>query len=121
MQAGKVAALRTAVENSGGEVTVEDSLYLRAEFSLRGGKKDVLEFLFQGDDNVVELRGVSGGGLFPVRRLQDEFEQLRAALRWEEVYILRNRKRFFGILESPLDTFGDEAPLGYSIERVTTE
>lgn len=115
MQAGNIAALRAAVERSGGEITVEDRLYLRAEYSVWRGDNDVLEFLFESDDNVLELRGVAGGGLFPQSRLRGQFEQLRAALRWDEVYILRNRKRFFGVLESPLDTFGDETPLGYDV------
>lgn len=121
MQAGKMAALRDAVQRSGGEVTVEDPLYIRAEYSVWRGDSDVLEFLFESDDNVVELRGVAGGGLFPQSRLQGQFEQLRAALRWDEVYILRNRKRFFGVLESPLDTFGDETPLGYNIDNLNSD
>lgn len=121
MQAGKQESLRAAVEESGGKIIVEDPLYLRAEFRVRGGNVDILEFLFEGYDNVVELRGVSGGGLFPQARMQGQFEKLRAKLRWDEVYILRNRKRFFGVLESPLDTFGDEAPLGYSIDRLISE
>ena len=121
MQAGKMEALSSAIERFGGAIIEKDSLYLRAEFIIRGGKTDVFEFLFEGDDNIVELRGLALGGLFPQSRLRSQFEQLRAVLRWEEVYILRNRKRFFGVIESPLDTFGDEAPIGVSIDRLMIE
>lgn len=121
VQEGKMEALSSAIAGIGGEITESNSLYLRAEFRVWGGNKDVLEFLLEGDDNVVELRGLAGGGLFPQSRLRSQFEQLRASLRWNEVYILRNRKRFFGVLESPLDTFGDEAPLGDTLDRLITE
>eukprot|EP00892_Ulva_mutabilis_P005260 jgi/Ulvmu1/3105/UM015_0145.1 len=120
-RAGKLEALASAIDSYNGNVTEQDGLYLRAEFKAWGGNTDVYEFLLEGDDNVVELRGVAGGGLFPQSRLRTQFEQIRAALRWDEVYILRNRKRFFGVLESPLDTFGDEAPLGDAIDRLITE
>ena len=108
--------LVSVLDSKGYEVVQSDPLYVQATYSSRSGT-DTLEFLFTEDDNTVQLRGLPATSSFePVlvsrRTLQGKFETLRKALRWQEVVILRNRKRLFGIIQSPFDSFGDAPPLG---------
>ena len=111
MQDVALQQLVAAVKRAGGQVEDKRSDYVRAVF-VSGAASDVVEFLFASGDNTVALRAV------PRNPSQKDFgrnarrlEQLRRSLGWTDVFILRNRQRFFGVIESPLDGFGPVPPI----------
>lgn len=132
-----MSQLRTVLQQQGASLVQELPLYLRASVPARGGGAQILEFLLSDDDSTVSLRGVVesaagssvtasvGGAYFggAVSRggLYGKFEKLRLALRWQDVYVLRNRKRVFGVVESPFDRFGDVPPLDVNYGRTLDE
>jgi len=75
---------------------------------------DDVEFLFADDnDTRVEIRSASRLYRFPDgNRQHKRLEAIRACLRWEQVPVMRNRRRVLGIIESPWDTYGPTAPSG---------
>jgi uncharacterized protein (DUF1499 family) len=126
VQEGRQAALVSAIRAQGGKIQEEQPQYVRAAFTSFGKQMDVFEFLFDAEDNTVTLRAVPALGspfnAFLTRaRMQDTLEKLRIALGWENVYILRNRKRLFGVVESPFDSFGDVAPSGSDLSSILSE
>eukprot|EP00850_Spirogloea_muscicola_P016200 SM000130S27087 [mRNA] locus=s130:55602:56304:- [translate_table: standard] len=101
--------------------------YVYATFGDDGGGSaavDDVEFLFSDPsaDATVNLRASSRGpGRSDGGRNARRLEELRAALGWEQVPVLRNRTRRLFFIESPWDTFGPEPPLGgvdYSSEEL---
>jgi hypothetical protein len=61
----------------------------------------------------VEIRSASRLASAPDGGRQERrLESIRAALGWEQVPIIRNRSRLFGVIESPFDTFGPTPPAG---------
>ena len=80
-----------------------------------GGGTDV-EWVFLPDDDVVDIRALSRSGASILgdalerRRGAQLLRELRRELGWEEVPVMRYRERTLGVLESPLDKFGPEAP-----------
>lgn len=112
-----------AVNSNGGKILEEQELYVRASFPVFGRQEDIFEFLFLAEDTTVSLRAVPNGGkgLLTNSRLRGTLEKVRVSLGWENVYILRNRKRFFGVLESPFDAFGDAAPVGEDVPTILRE
>ena len=80
-----------------------------------GGGTDV-EWVFLPDDDVVDIRALSRSGASILgnalerRRGAQLLRDLRRELGWEEVPVMRYRERTLGVLESPLDKFGPEAP-----------
>lgn len=119
VQAVAQRTLRDAISASGGTVVDEQDLYLRASFPGFGKDPDLFEFLFTPSDTTVSLRAVpSGKGVLTKSRMRRTLEKVRISLGWEQVYILRNRKRLFGVLESPFDAFGDAAPTGDDVSKI---
>lgn len=119
LQASVQKRLRNGLLLNGGEIEEEQELYVRATFPGFNKDRDVFEFLFVPDDTTVSLRAVpTGRGLFTQSRLRKTLEKVRISLGWENVYILRNRKRLFGVVESPFDTFGDAAPSGDDVSKI---
>ncbi|CAG9460539.1 unnamed protein product [Pedinophyceae sp. YPF-701] len=109
-QAAAMAKIAEAVQGAGGKIRQRSDRYLWAEFFGNWGCDDA-EFLFADNDNTVSVRSASrapakGDGARNARRL----ESLRLSLGWDKVYVVRNRQRAFGIVESPWDTFGPEPP-----------
>ena len=80
-----------------------------------GGGTDV-EWVFLPDDDVVDIRALSRGGgsilgnALERRRAAQLLRDLRRELGWQEVPVMRYRERALGVVESPLDRFGPEAP-----------
>eukprot|EP00850_Spirogloea_muscicola_P012699 SM000083S22746 [mRNA] locus=s83:186109:190246:- [translate_table: standard] len=120
------AALAAALRAAGGAVREEGDRYVYATFGDSGGGAavDDVEFLFSDPsaDATVNLRASSRGpGRSDGGRNARRLEELRAALGWEQVPVLRNRTRRLFFIESPWDTFGPEPPLGgvdYSSEEL---
>lgn len=111
MQEASCRRLQNVLERSGASIDDRQALYLQASFKGRWGA-DVLEFLFSEGDTTVSLRGLPAlNNPIGTRLLQQRFDGLRKALGWDEVYVLRNRKRLLGVFESPFDSFGDIPPL----------
>ncbi|GAX74952.1 hypothetical protein CEUSTIGMA_g2398.t1 [Chlamydomonas eustigma] len=90
------------------------SLPLPGSLGQLGQAPDDVEFLFADDnDTRVEIRSASRLYRLPDgNRQHKRLEAIRAFLRWEQVPVMRNRKRVFGIIESPWDTYGPTAPSG---------
>ena len=68
------------------------------------------------DDDVVDIRALSrsGGSILgnalERRRAAQLLRDLRRDVGWQEVPVMRYRERALGVVESPLDRFGPEAP-----------
>jgi uncharacterized protein (DUF1499 family) len=94
---------------------VEPSRYLR--FEVTGTEPDLttalspftddLEFYFTPNDDIVQYRSVRRVGVdFLGQHNRARVEQIRRALRFENIAVLRNRQPLFLFMESPLDQFG---------------
>jgi len=109
--------LEKTLRRQGASIDERQDLYLRASVKGRWGT-DVMEFLFAEGDATVSLRGLPAlANPVGARLLQQRFDSLRKDLGWDEVYVLRNRKRLFGVIESPFDSFGDIPPLEPDFDR----
>lgn len=112
MQDTAIKRLQQAVTAIGGAIVEQDGGYLRAVFA-SGRSEDTLEFLFAENDNTVTMRAVSNqDSFFQNRSNAKRLEGIRVGLQWDNVFILRNRKRLFGVVESPFDSFGPTPPVG---------
>lgn len=91
--------------------------YLRCEFRSQSlpGQVDAVddtEFYLTPNDATVQFRSARRASKLTASPLGDfgankkRMEDIRVALHWEKVPVLRNRKRAFLFFESPLDTFG---------------
>ncbi|KAK3245696.1 hypothetical protein CYMTET_44756 [Cymbomonas tetramitiformis] len=109
-----VQEIKSAVEASGGAIQEQGQYYLYATFGNgRGGVLDDVEFLVSEQDGTVVLRSASRTrGLPDGGRNRRRLENLRIQLDYEEVPILRNRRRKFLLVESPWDDFGPTPPPG---------
>ncbi|CAK9069798.1 Hypothetical protein SCF082_LOCUS34868, partial [Durusdinium trenchii] len=104
--------LRRAVMEAGGNILSEsdDHRYLRAEFvvdvPLLGQDADDVEWYFTPDDLIVQFRAERRSGAADFGLNRRRLEEIRQALGWDLVPVVRNRQRalFFG--ESPFDNFG---------------
>ena len=94
---------------------LEPSRYLR--FEVTGTEPDLttaqspftddLEFYFTPNDDIIQYRSVRRVGAdFLGRHNRARVEQIRRALRLENIAVLRNRQPAFLFMESPLDQFG---------------
>mmetsp|Transcript_74 Transcript_74/g.212 ORF Transcript_74/g.212 Transcript_74/m.212 type:complete len:197 (+) Transcript_74:30-620(+) len=93
------------------EITRADDRYIRAEFrDGGGGQVDDVEFYFTPNDATVQFRSALRGGGRDGGRNKQRMETLRREMRWTKVPVLRNRRRLFGVVESPWDSFGPSAP-----------
>eukprot|EP00897_Mesotaenium_endlicherianum_P006371 jgi/Mesen1/5762/ME000292S04833 len=109
-------ALAAEIKRGDGTLVERDELYVYATFETDRGGIDDVEFLFSRPetDSTVVLRASSRAVERPDwGRNAKRLESLRAALSWEQIPILRNRQRRLGIIESPWDSFGPEAPPTY--------
>jgi uncharacterized protein (DUF1499 family) len=99
----------------GGGNRGEPSRYLR--FEVTGTEPDLttaqspftddLEFYLTPNDDIVQYRSVRWVGAdFLGRHNRVRVEQIRRALRFENIAVLRNRQPLFLFMESPLDQFG---------------
>lgn len=102
----------------GGKVVTkgsEPTRYLR--FEVTGTEPDLttaqspftddLEFYFTPNDDIIQYRSVRRVGAdFLGRHNRARVEQIRRALRLENIAVLRNRQPAFLFMESPLDQFG---------------
>ncbi|PNH12254.1 hypothetical protein TSOC_000844, partial [Tetrabaena socialis] len=110
-----VSQIVEAVEAQGGAVrqaaNYESYGYVYATFSSGWQGTDDVEFLLPDADNTVVLRSAARApdGL-DLGRNERRLEQLRVALGWEPVPILRNRQRTLLFVESPWDSFGPTPP-----------
>jgi len=94
------------------KILVDDDRYIRVEFSDSSGV-DEIEFYFTPNDYTIQFRAYrkSDNNLSQFRFLNNDsnrnrLEKLRIQLGFEEIEVLRNRRRFFIFGESPFDTFG---------------
>lgn len=82
----------------------------------------LVEFFVEGDgsDNLVQVRAEAArtrvGIAAALGRPNAKLQRVRLALGWDEVVVLRNRRRAFGIVQSGFDEFGPVAPLGDDID-----
>ena len=88
-----------------------DAEYLRVQFV----DGDV-EFLKTKGDDTVQFRAAA-----PLDRQRDrrrELDELRLAMRFTEIPVLRNRRRALIVVESDFDTFGPSSTRDPSIEEI---
>jgi len=102
---------RVITDRLGGTIEQSDDRYVRARFESRGLLNSVVvddaEFFFAPNDTLVQFRASrqgEGGSDFGENRKR--LERARLALGWEQVPVLRNRRRALVVVESPFDTFG---------------
>ncbi|CAM6086089.1 unnamed protein product [Calypogeia fissa] len=108
-----VEKLTEVLLSSGAQIEEQGERYLHAVFTSKEGVVDDVEFLFSDprEDATVVLRSASRAiSLDDKDRNRKRLEEIRKSLTWEQVPVLRNRKRTFFFLESPWDTFGPEPP-----------
>jgi len=88
--------------------------YCRVLFRDRGGFSDV-EFLKTVGDDTIQFRAASrgGGGANQKKRV----DELRLSLGFTEIPVLRNRRRAFVVVESPLDSFGPSSTRDPTLEE----
>ncbi|MEW5301405.1 MAG: hypothetical protein WDW38_009619 [Sanguina aurantia] len=118
-QEAAIMKLQETVLTLGGEVLSVEGPYVYCTFFAAGTTDDV-EFIFAADDNTVALRSAPRRRSVPdVGRNGKRLDEIRQALGWEEVTILRSRDRALYFVESPFDTFGPTPPAGLSYEEET--
>ena len=90
----------------------DDDRYIRVEFNDSSGIDEV-EFYFTPNDYTIQFRAYRkvDNNLNQLRFLSNDsnrnrLEKLRLQLGFEEIEVLRNRRRLFIFGESPFDTFG---------------
>jgi len=105
-----MARLRKVLTRFGGEAVQVDERYLRMRFASQGllGRPitDVAEFYFTPNDTLVQFRAVRQEASNDFGENRKRLEKARIALGWEQVPVLRNRRRALVVVESPFDTFG---------------
>eukprot|EP00951_Prasinocladus_malaysianus_P023880 scaffold204403_cov50-Prasinocladus_malaysianus.AAC.2 len=118
-------AILSAVTAAGGKIQKQDdeNKYLWVTFKTRGPfnviNTDDVEFLIPPGDGTVSVRAAARrSGRPDGGRNAARLEDLRKSLGWDEVPILRNRRRRFFIIESPWDDFGPPPPpsLDYQLD-----
>ena len=84
--------------------------YIWATFK-SGQVTDDVEFLIPPGDTTVSIRAASRTESLPGKgRNKARLKVMRLSLGWDEVPILRNRRRLFFVVESPWDDFGPPPP-----------
>lgn len=112
-----LAKIKFQVQRFGGKVVKQTDDYMRCEFRSQSlpGQVDAFddtEFYLTPNDATVQFRSARRPSKLTSSPLGDfgankkRMEDMRVALHWEKVPVLRNRKRAFLFFESPLDTFG---------------
>lgn len=79
-----------------------DGRYVRCA----GDGADDVEFYFTESDATVQFRAARRGGGTDRNANRDRLERLRRKCGFEQLVILRNRRRLLGVVESPFDDFG---------------
>jgi len=114
---------RILIDRFDGALVQADERYLRARFASRGlfGSPviDDVEFFFTPNDTLVQFRAVRQGAMqSDLGENRKRLEKARLALGWEQVPVLRNRRRALVVVESPWDSFGpamsERDELGFS-------
>ena len=104
---------------SGGDVSTSGTLdfqipeentsrYIRAEIvDIKSSSEDDIEFYFTPNDSTIQYRSMrrKGVDIFALEN-KNRIEKMRIALRFQNIPILRNRRRVLFFVESPLDSFG---------------
>ena len=74
---------------------------------LKNMSEDDLEFYFTPNDSTIQYRSMrrKGVDIFALEN-KNRIEKMRIALRFQNIPILRNRRRVLFFVESPLDSFG---------------
>ena len=105
--------LMNAVLRMNSKILVDDDRYIRVEFNDSGSGMDEVEFYFTPNDYTIQFRAIRkvDNNLSQFRFLNNDsnrnrLEKLRIQLGFEEIEVLRNRRRLFIFGESPFDTFG---------------
>ena len=84
------------------------SRYIRAEvIDVKNHSEDDVEFYFTPNDSTIQYRSMRRNGIdiFALEN-KNRIEKMRIALRFQNIPILRNRRRVLFFVESPLDSFG---------------
>lgn len=107
-------------EMQGAEVITADDRYIRAEFR-DGDTLDDAEWFFTLNDDTVQFRSARRDGAGDRGANGRRMEQIRIALRFDKLPVLRNRKRALVFFESPWDSFGPtygvDAPSPEELDR----
>jgi len=107
-----VEDLKQEIEALGGTIVTAQDAYIYATFADRSGEvqDDVEVYVSEADASVV-LRAASRTNRFGAGgRNARRFELIRTRLGWDQVPILRNRRRKLLLFESPWDDFGPTPP-----------
>jgi len=67
---------------------------------------DDTEFYFTPNDNTIQYRSICRNKNFDFGRNRQRIENIRISLHYENIPVLRNRKKVLFFIESPLDEFG---------------
>lgn len=136
----ELSSLRNALSTEGfSDITVErgkigdgeaDGIYVSARTLEKSSDECVVEFYLQTKgDNIAQVRlfvddsndyTKNTGDIIPaIFKHHDQLlNRIRLRLGWEEVVVLRNRTRLFGLFESPFDSFGPTPPVGESLAEI---
>ena len=110
-QLAKTRLLEKVLEIPGASITnvrtMNTDRFVAVEFSdEKRGTIDDAEFFFTPNDNTVQFRSIRRGNTYDFGVNRRRIENLRIALRFDSVPVLRNRRRILLFIESPFDTFG---------------
>ena len=98
--------LARALEVEPGVRDVEASDRYTRCVAVSGDKVDDVEFFFTEGDFTVQFRAARRGGGGDLGANAARLERLRKKCGFEKLVVLRNRRRAFGLIETPLDSFG---------------
>jgi uncharacterized protein (DUF1499 family) len=101
------------METKNCSILKDDDRYIRAEFIDSSKNIDEVEFYFTINDYTIQFRSYRkiDNNLEQLKFLnsnsnRDRLEKIRLKLKFEEIEVMRNRRRLFIFGESPFDTFG---------------
>ena len=114
-------------EMKGCRILVDDDRYIRVEFiDSKNIFIDEVEFFFTVNDYTIQFRAYrkTDNNLEQFRFLnnnsnRDRLEKIRLKLNFEEIEVIRNRKRLFIFGESPFDTFGPSLEFEELIDNIS--
>ena len=108
---GRVLDFRAGISKDWSvELVREETRYLRVRW--RNGKTGAVddgEFFFPENDDTVQIRAARRGNLPDFGENAKRMEAIRKSLRFDQIPVVRNRRRALVVVESPFDTFGPGA------------
>jgi len=102
----KIINIPGAIIKKSSDMINEDRLIIVEFKNNNDNSIDDTEFYFTPNDNTIQYRSICRNKNFDFGRNRQRIENIRLSLHYENIPVLRNRKKVLFFIESPLDEFG---------------